>query len=628
MALLATLCLGTPLLAQDAAPAKPASTTVLAIERLELDRVLLAAKDKALRDALHMLPARLSELPAEMAEAGNDDEPPPRELLELLPRLAGSAVRVGVTYDPAKPSGGFAGVGVVLSFESADEAGAGKTNALVASLLQNAPEAPEQKPSKAFAGMTEIFGPPGRVRFGPRQVGGKWAFEVHVGTVTDPDAAIKTVEPVSAKGVGAFLRGRFDAAALTPLIGMVQVIAAANPAAAAAISKMTEAGFIGPDSAKAEFVLGHEGERTVGTFTFRDLGPRGEKAGVSTTVLTDADLAVIPADCYWAGLGTANMKYARGEIDAVLASVPQASEFLRTFREQTGVDLVDDLFASMGSTYGLYMADALGGPNLGGIVAVMSLSDEGAFTRAMGKLGTFANRHLNEGEPKGHVSVRSWGDGSTKGRYTSLRFPGLPVPFEVTYAVAGKWLVMGGTPQAAVAAVRHMEQGAKGLKDHAAVAAMMGRGKGCTSINIIDSSKTIRHGYPIVSMIGSAVGNLVRSRGAVDPGQDLPREPGLIVPAYADLVKDALPMVQGTYWDGADLVTRWEGDKSLLVNMAGTIGAAAPIMPFIPAIATAIALKAHEADGDHDHDHDHAEEDENGEPMEGAPKPNFSIVPR
>ena len=613
-------------LAPEPAAKKDPPTAVLAVERLEVDNILVAPKDKALRDALHMLPARLAEVPGEAKRDGND--PPPEALLELLPRLAGAHIRMGVSYDPTKPTGGFAGAGVVMSFESSDEADAAKTTSLMSSFLDNAPGAPQRKPSKAVAGMTDMQTPLGQVRFGPRKAGDKWAFEVHVGTVPDPDAAIKTLDGVSAPGVASFLRGRFDAAPLTPLIGMVQVFAAANPAAAGVITKMTEAGFIGPDCAKAEVVVGHTADRTVMQMAYRGLGDRAEKAGVSRQNLTDAELAVIPADCYWAGLGTANMKYARAELDAVLASATPAREFLSMFREHTGVDLLDDLFASIGGTYGMYMADALGGPNIGGIVALLSLADSEAFARATGKLAAVANKMLSEegeGKPKGYVSLRSWTDGSTKGHYTSLRFPGVPVPLELTYAVAGKWLVLGGTPQAAIAAVRQIESGGKGLKEHAAVTAMLASTKGATSVHVIETGKTMRYAYPIVSILGSAVGNLVRSRGENAGG----REPGLIVPTYADLVQDARPLVQAVYWDGADLIARCEGDRSVLVNVGGVVGAAAPIMPFIPAVAMAIHMKMNEMHGhDHEDEDDHEANMEEDGDAEKAHKPNFNLVPR
>ncbi len=611
-----------PLAAQPPAE-KPVSTVVAALERANLDRVLVAPKDKALRDALHMLPARLAELPGEIDAGGGDA--PPAALMELLPRLAGAPVRVGLSYDPSKPTGGFAGVGVVLSFGASGEAEAAKTAGLVASLLRDSAGAPEPRPSKAFPGMSEITAPPGQVRFGPRQSGGTWAFEVHVGTVPDADAALQTLDGVSAAGVQAFIRGRFDAAPLTPLIGMLQVLAAANPAAAAMVNKLTEGGFIGPECAKAEFVLGHTPEATVGQFAYRGLGERAEKAGVSRVALTAADLAAIPADCYWAGVGTSSVKYLRTEIDNALVATPMGKDLLAKFREHTGVDPLDDVLGALGGTWGVYMADALGGPNLGGIVAVASLADADGFVRATAKLAATANALLSEqgeGKPNGYVSLRAWSEPSTKGRYTSLRFPGLPVPLEITYAVAGKWLVLGGTPQAAVAAVRHIESGGKGLGVHAGVADVLARIRSATSVSVIDSGRTIRHGYPIVSLLGSAVGNVVRSRGDGAAG----REPGLIVPAYSDLVQGARAMVQVTYWDGADLIARWEGDKSLLVNMAGTIGAAAPIMPFIPALAAAAAFKAQEMNGHHEHHEE--DEGEEGAMDEGGHKPNFNLVPR
>lgn len=623
--------------AKDAAP--PTGTVVLAKEWAGVERMLVSPKDKALLEALHMVPARLRELPEELPDGAN----PPPEAIEACIGLLSSPSRVGVTYEPNKPTGGFAGFGVVLSFDQADEPSAARLNGQIKQLLALAPNVPEAQPSKAFAAMSEISTPLGRVRFGPRAHApadgggaGAWAYELHVGSVGDPDRAFGELSGVSSPGVKPFARARFDAAPLTPLLGMLQVFAAANPVAAQSIQRMVEGGFIGPESAKVNFVFGHDGEHAVAETAIRGLGDRAAKAGMSTQTLSDATLRAIPADAYWAWAGTGNMTYARQELESVFAAEPMAKQLLEQFQAQTGVDILEDVFGTLSGTNMMYYADSTGGPSLGGVVIGLGLNDAARLTTALTRLSELANGQLLNADPKGHVSLRWWGEGSGNGaggngagpRCLSVRFPGLPVPIEPTFVIAGDWLIAGLTPQAALAAARQATgKGDDGVMSVPALASLFPAGKKFVTLSVTDTSKTMRHGYPIVSMLGSAVGNSVRSRGRVEAGKEPAREPGLIVPLYADLLKGACSQVTYSYWDGGDLVSRWVGDRSLLVNVSSTIGAAAPVLPLIPALAAVIAEEANKAKHQHDADDEADSDDE--QPMEEHGKaPNFSIVPR
>src|SRR5690606_24824190 len=113
------------------------------------------------------------------------------------------------------------------------------------------------------------------------------------------------------------------------------------------------------------------------------------------------------------------------------------------------------------------------------------------------------------------------------------------------------------------------------------------------SISFVDSSRTIRDGYTLTSMVGSAMANLVRSPIAGGRENAAAREPGLVVPPYRDLVAGAKPMVSVSYWSGDDLITEATGDRSVLVNGAATSGAASPWFPVIGAMigATGAAIQ-------------------------------------
>jgi hypothetical protein len=250
----------------------------------------------------------------------------------------------------------------------------------------------------------------------------------------------------------------------------------------------------------------------------------------------------------------------------------------------TGVDAVDDILGSLGGTFAVYMSDTTGG-SLGSLVFVTSLSDRAKFEQAHVKLMGVANTQLSKQEAaRGYVRIRPWQDGSTQ--LFSISFPGLPVPLEVTYALQGNWLIGGLTPQATLAATRQAQgKGGKGLRDNSAFAEAIG-GKEILSFSFIDTPRTLRDGYQYVSLAGSALANAVRSP------VDSERDPGLVVPTFAELKVGARPMVSFSYWRGDDMVSESHGDRSVLVNATGAIGAAAPFFPVVGALIGGAAAAA------------------------------------
>src|SRR5262249_4402545 len=80
---------------------------------------------------------------------------------------------------------------------------------------------------------------------------------------------------------------------------------------------------------------------------------------------------------------------------------------------------------------------------------------------------------------------------------------------------------------------------------------------------------------------------------------DPTREPGLLVPLFADLRRDAKASVSLTFWDGDDLVTESRGDRSMLVKAGGTIGALSKILPLVVVPAVAAAGQQHRFGGLH-----------------------------
>jgi hypothetical protein len=291
-----------------------------------------------------------------------------------------------------------------------------------------------------------------------------------------------------------------------------------------------------------------------------------------------ATFARVPTNAVMASLARFDLNYVDKFIDRAAEWGAPVDDFLGEFREHTGVDLRTDILEVVGGTWGAYMSDSTGGGSLGSGIVFVSLKDSAKLVGAHRKLVETAGKHLAEEEKGMYIRPRIWKDGDVE--LMSLQFPGVPVPLEITYAVAGNWLIAGLTPQAVVTASRQaLGKGDQGLVNHPA---LRGFASGSfSSVSIMDSARLARDGYPIMSMIGSAISAGVRSPGGGG------RDPGLIVPTFAELVKGMKPTVEVSYWQGDDFVSETRADRSLLAQGAASMGMMSKFAPIIMGMAVA-----------------------------------------
>jgi hypothetical protein len=148
-----------------------------------------------------------------------------------------------------------------------------------------------------------------------------------------------------------------------------------------------------------------------------------------------------------------------------------------------------------------------------------------------------------------------------------LTFPGLPVPLEITWTVAEGCLIFGATPHAVIAAVEHARGAGPTLLDNPRFLDMGGDAwQGATYVTFSDVPRLARSGYGLAQLACSALANGVRS--PVNPQRD----PGLILPAFDELVDGAKASVAVYRLDGDDLIGTFQADRSLLVNLCGGLG--------------------------------------------------------
>lgn len=549
-------------------------------EHAPLSAWLVDDKDAGLKQALSMLPARLSELPGEIPDMPPEVEP----IVQLALRTFAQPARFAVTYNPDNAAGGFFGYGLTLSVQARDKAHATQLHGILhAALLEKFGQdgMPEPVDSNRFSGMKDITLPFGLVSYGPREAPGGWRYELIIGAVDNPESGFDKL-PTAPAGVTPVMRGSLHMSALTPGINMARTMAGKNmpPEGAEVIAGLEKAGIIGPEAISVDFVTGYTATDTTSITRVRNAGKYAEAWNMSRDPVTAKDLAMVPADATMLSITKGDLSMLVDLIDTLAEKGVPVQDFLAEFKAHTDVDLKAEILQTVGGTWGAYMSDSTGGGSLGSGVLFASLKDSATFAGAHRKLVAAAGERLAEEEKGFYIRPKVWKDGDVE--FMSLQFPGLPVPLEVTYAVAGDWLIAGLTPQAVIAASHQaLGKGDKGVATNPAFAAAAPKGKEFISITFVDTARGLRAGYPLVSMAGSAFANLARS-----PKGD--RDIGVIVPLYNELAKDVKPMVQHTYWDGEDLVTEGHADRSALVNVAGVCGSGAsfwPLMIAIPAIA-------------------------------------------
>lgn len=614
--------------AEGGAGAPPKRVTVLTLETKAIEEILVDKKDQALRSALAMLPARLRELPSDSPEFAQV----PRGVWDLLGTMYGKPVRLGVQYDMQAVQESRFGVGVVLSLGTGSEAESVKAHGLIGSLLP-AEMRREIGVSKTYAGMSEMLTPAGTLRWGPRKgAGDRWGYDILFGQFTSPDAMF-TGFAATKDGRTPFIKGTADFSPLTPLLGMVGMIAAASPQGAAQIQALSEQGWFGPDAARIEYAAAHTADATIVSTRLVGIAKYAQANSMSREPLSAEQIRMIPADAHLAAVAIGDRTVFSGQMRMMVEQVPEAAGMLEQFKAATGVDLMTDVLESLGGVGGAYLSDASGGGSLGSAVGFMSLSDAKRLAGANERLVAYANGMLNDEQTaRGYVRIKPWQqDGTT---YHTLQFPGLPVPFEVTYAIAGEWLIAGVTPQAAVAGVRQATgKGDGGLATNKAFASTLPAGRKFVSVSYADAPQLLRSGYPLVTAMGSMLSNVVRTRG-----DGAGREPGLVVPPYAELAAGARSSVGYAYWDGDDFVSESASDRSLLVNLGVGFGAVSRFSPLILAGVGAgiAAFEEFERGGrmrrfpGMDMDDDAGDMDD--QPMEepgrpGGRPPNFMIVP-
>ncbi len=548
-----------------AEPQKP--QTVLAFDCAGLPAMLVSEKDAALVRALQMLPARIEELRLQVPEF---NQVPP-DITNLIFSVLGHPARLAVTNKGFDPDTGMPGIGATLSFHMKDEQDSASMdkafNGVRAMAFAGAPTSESQR----WKGFTDLPLPFGVLSYGSRRAPDGWRYEMIFGAVDSPDAPFATL-PTAAAGVRPVFRGVLDLAALTPVTQMLAgFLAMASPQGQSVVKDFRDRGLMGPGAVAYEVVQGYTELGSVNVMRVRRMGNFAEISGLSRQPLEATDLAIIPADATAAFITRVmpqnSWKQIRDQIEA--AAPGEYEQAMARFRDALSIDFEQDVLAALGDTAAIYVSDSTGGGSILSAVAAMSLSDPDRMAASLEKAaGAFNRMAAQQIDGPGAVRMDMFTQGGV--RFLQLRFAGLPIPAEPTFAVAGKWLMVGATPAATVAAASLVADAprAGGLGLNPVFAKHRIADRKPISVGFVDSARTMSRGYPLLSFATSAIANAMRSSSPEVPA----REPGFILPSYAALSRDVRPIISQTYWDGEDMILETTFDKSMLVNAAAFLG--------------------------------------------------------
>ncbi len=308
------------------------------------------------------------------------------------------------------------------------------------------------------------------------------------------------------------------------------------------------------------------------------IGGRMIEAGIlKADGLMASHLAPIPADAHFASVQRLDMGALFEGLNSLASGIMAEqgmgddADLGEMVKSMVGIDLREGLFGAFGDTFGFYSSDTTGGGGMTSMVMFASIEDVDALTDTKEQIEMLLNS-VAAGETNGYVSFRTWMDGEVE--YTTLMFPGLPVPLEITFAMSDRWAVFGATPQAALGAMRHITSGGKSISSHPDLAPLLGQSSR-TAVSYMDTAYYARMGYGPTTMMMSAVSNAVRSP------MDATRDAGPMMPTYSDFAEGIMPQIGYTEVRDGDLITIASGDGSTVVGIAAAMGILQEFAPLI-----------------------------------------------
>lgn len=519
--------------------------------------------DAGLVRAIEMLPARVEELSSEVPDLD-------RSVTQLVARLMRTVSRpmtLAVVHDPDQ-DGPTMGYGAVLSFAMDSEESAMDLQRELIGALALSGETPAPQPAPQAEGMMQLVQPNGvPIVFGPRNAGGAWRYELHVGFV---DQSWDLLPPADAEHKGrAVARMSVDLAALSPVLEMARREAdqQGRPMLSRVLDDVADAGLAGDGAMSIDLAMSYQDDHSLTSMRLSELGRLWDKLSLPTGAIDRDHFRLVPADAWTASFSRFDLEMVRAIVDKLEEYEVPARKYVQYFAESTGVDLFADIVEPLGGDAIVYRSESTGGGGVLSSVMLLQVRDHDRMLATNRKLSDLANMMTMMVPVAGkYVRIVPWQYEGEISLY-SLRFQGVPVPLELTFGYEGEWMVVAPTPQGAIAAVRQIRgQGDRGLGTVQAFTTQLPKGQDLYSASFVNADRVARGGYALTALLGSGLANMVRSPW------DRTRDPGLVVPPYNDLKEQMRSRVSWSSWHGSTLEYRSVGGRSLVAGMVVELG--------------------------------------------------------
>ncbi|MAB81865.1 MAG: hypothetical protein CMJ24_00300 [Phycisphaerae bacterium] len=570
--ILAVLLAAPATVGQEGDPVEPA----IAIYSGGIDVLQQSSKDRALHEAMLLLQRNGLQLPREMLR-----ELPPegREVIDLLMDVFMSRMTFTLSFDDKiirEQVGNYMGVVAGVQLQVSVFGNSGMTPESLFEQVKSVIEksnGPPMMPVKEHPGL-HLLQAPLPVYLGVQEINGESAMVISLNAMP---RSIKIDPGGFGIGDGTFGAGFVD-------FDRMSTILQATMTPPEMKQMWTQMGILGPETIRIEWNVSATDELGTMQFAIRNFKQHFGHL-FSDEPVTREDLELVPED---ANAMTVS-KYRMSRLFDMFPSATTTPEgravdptpmdmAMGMAKSALGIDLRTQFLDYMGDTVIGYRSDSTGGGGLMSTVMLVKLDNSQGMVDSVDTMRGHLNR-MAANEADGHVHLVKWSDAEC-GDITTLAFPGLPIPIELSMAICGDTMVFGLSPQAVVAAARQKQESRSILSNGA-----FRGGKGPTGIgksmgiDFYDVPSRLADGYAIMNAAMAAVSNF--SRSVDDPSRGV----GMILPTYMELSRDAIANVSQTSMDGDDLIYRTTGDPSFTVQMTGLMSE--QISLFLPAAMSA-----------------------------------------
>ena len=522
-----------------------------------------AAKDAAAFRALTMLGERLALLPRETGEK----EPTPEHIRAMWAMAIGGG-GLQVFIDGGDPDE------AAVALTSTPAGGTAAVMPLLAEILSEGASMSVDIQEDGTIRLLDTPFPDASVR--AQQVEGRDAIVMRVGTDEPAPVGVERFD---------LLPGTTPIASLRFELGMLfETIEGEIQREQPQVTDfLREMGYFDIPDASISVAVGTTGTTLEGTMRISAaealLGPL-----IGDAALTRDAFRVVPRDATSVNASVSSLAWLVPAIEMIGEELDR--DFFEFLKDGFGIDLRSGVLENLGPIWITYQSDSTGGGGVMSTVFVCQLRDTDAFLQTMNAAMVHANQ-FGATLGRGYGRTREWGINGTTAH--TLVAAGIPLPFEISWAVADGHLVVAATPSGLIAALEQLDAGSSVLDHPAFAQAVLSNWpeERVTTAAFRDTARHAARGYGTASLLASALANAVRK-----PMDDFD-DPGVLMPGFAAFTEGIRPTGILTTWQDGEMLMRMQADASALVQIASSTAQYGNLAAvYIPAVSAGVMLPA------------------------------------